>query len=443
MTTAKKTTKAKTAKTKTAKTKTAKTKPTKTKAATATKKTKGNPVAKLAQAKVDLLNELQDSGILETGMVEELELLGEGFDGLDVADGLTKSAQWDKRLTQSLQGFSKSGGDGRVSSKIQSLVTWQKNMNKWEPTVEGLTQAIESFKKVVPFTGATLYLRNQETSKVTPLVVSGFQVDLISRIRFTEGSGFSSWVATRQKPVLYSELRKNEAPREDQVHSFMAVPIVVGGECLGVVNLGHSESGSFTQSTLRNLMVASGALAGLLQRFVALRQIAAREIVNPNTGLATAHYLSSRLSEEVVRCRELGYSMSLMVFKLNELNDFGQRFGEDYLERSLKEVGEIVRNWKRATELVGHTEDDRFVAVFPGAGSEKATQRARDLLLALQQHSFPRRKRVTVSCGISGYPTDAENPQELLSVADNALSSDFRAKTGGPSTLSAAAAPLP
>jgi GAF domain-containing protein len=81
----------------------------------------------------------------------------------------------------------------------------------------------------------------------------------------------------------------------------MSVPLVVGGDAVGVLNLGHREEGAYTPTELRRLLLAGGMLAGLVQRYVSSRQIRAREIRNPGTGLATPHYFRSRLEEEVVR----------------------------------------------------------------------------------------------------------------------------------------------
>jgi len=84
--------------------------------------------------------------------------------------------------------------------------------------------------------------------------------------------GFSSWVASRQKPVLYSSIHRNEAPGAEQIRSFLSVPLVVAGECVGVLNLGRTEDGAYGPGSLRALILAGSMLAGLVQRHLARRR---------------------------------------------------------------------------------------------------------------------------------------------------------------------------
>lgn len=414
---------AKTSKTRSAKTKSAKTKTAKTKSArtrkTAAKGAGNAGMAKAHKAKQALTGRLESMGLLDQGTVERMEKKTEGL--LETSgSGLEKCAAWDRALAAALADFEAGGLDANASKTLQAMIVWQESLLELPSSVDGLNQAVQSLKKVVPFHGASLCLRHPDRMRVEPVTSVGFPVELIGRIRFSEGIGFSSWVASRKKPVLYSSLHRNEAPGSEQVRSFMAVPLVVGGECLGVLNLGHREDGAYDPSALRRLILASGALAGLAQRVLATEQIQAREIQNPDTGLATPGYFRRRLDEEVVRCRDLGHSMSLVVIRLRELEEFSSQFGEDFRTRCRTELAQVAQSWREPSELIGHGADESLVVLMPSARREKAESRAEALALALRRHNFPRRKRMTVGVGIGTYPADAEGSQELLEWVDKA-----------------------
>ncbi len=391
--------------------------------------------AKAAREKVALVESLQGMGLLEQTEAERLEKKAETLGAEKSSEGLNRAAGWDRNLRTSLEGFSVSGGDKNAAHALQALMLWQGGLAGLSADPEGIGEAIGALRKVVPYSGATLFLRDPDRQTVRPVVSLGIPVDLISRIRFSEGMGFSSWVAGRRKPVLYASLHRNEAPGEDRVRSFISVPLVVGEACVGVLNLGHHEDGFYGPAHLRTLILAAAVLASLVQRHVALNQIAEREIRDPKTGLATAGYLRSRLEEEVVRCRELGHSMSLLVFRLNELEEHVERFGPEYRGRCRSELAELVSAWREPSELVGHGTDDRVVVILPSARREKAEARAAALREALEKHNFPRRKRMTVGLGLATYPADAEAAQDLYDAADKALYDTARTRPGEPAGI--------
>lgn len=420
----------KTAKKKTARKKTGKTTGTKkTGKKTATRKTTAlktaaaatgaDGLARACREKAALLDRMGTLGLLDqesaAQLAEQLEDLG-GERG-----GWPMTAGWDKALTRALGEVDGARPDAAARTKLQALLVWQESLSHLPETADGLRTAVEGLRKIVAYHGATLFLRHPEKEFIRPLLSVGLDIELIGRVRFSGGSGFSSWVASKGKPVLYGSLHRNVAPGEDQIRSFLAVPLNVSGNCLGVLQLGHNQDSTYDQSSLRLVMLAGSMLAGLVQRFIARAQIEHREIRNPATGLATARYLRSRLDEEVVRCRELGHAMSLAVIELEGLEDHVRQFGDEFARRCHQELAEVVAGWCEPTELAGHAAGDRMIVLLPGARREKAAERSRELMELVKRHNFPRRKKLSVSVGVATYPADAEESQALLEFADNAL----------------------
>ena len=207
---------------------------------------------------------------------------------------------------------------------------------------------------------------------------------------------------------------------------------VIGGECVGVLNLGHGEDGFYTPGSLQKAIVAGSMLAGLVQRFIATAQIAAREIEDPRSGLATPRYLRRRLDEEVVRCQELGHAMSLATLRLVEMKELGEQFGEEFRSRCRAELAAAVREWRQPTELVGESGEGELTVIFPSIRRDRAEVRARALAACLEKHNFPRRKRMSVSVGVATYPADAEDAQGLLEAADNSKRGEPRPEAEAP-----------
>ncbi len=393
-------------------------------------------LAKAMREKKALVASLQGLGLLADDAAERLEQKADKLvDAHD--DALAQASGWDHKLTATLDEFSAEGGDTRASDALNGLIVWHRALDALPATEEGLREALIALKRVIPHDGASIYLRDSDTATVSPFLHHGIEVELIGRIRFTEGQGFSSWVAGRRRPVLYTSVHRNEAPTAILVRSFMAVPLVVGSDCLGVLQIGSLKDGYFTPRSLRVAILAVAMLAGLVQRYIAQRQLAAREIRDATTGLATPDYLRLRLEEEVARCRELGHSMSVVSLRLAGLDAHVERFGPEYRDRCRAELGGLVGAWCGPAELVALDSSGKIVALLPSLRRDRAEERAAALVAAVEKHNFPRRKRMSLLAGISAYPADADDAQGLLSQADNDLCESTRAGLQEPAALEA------
>src|SRR5690606_41567631 len=99
-------------------------------------------------------------------------------------------------------------------------------------------------------------------------------------------------------------------------------------------------------------------------------------------------------------------------------------FGHDVGDKLLREVGRVLRGNVRANDLVGRVGGDEFMVALLGVTDDEAAgQVARSLVREL---SAPiaveeRELQVSASIGISLYPRDGANAEELLHSADAAM----------------------
>ena len=126
---------------------------------------------------------------------------------------------------------------------------------------ELLAEMVEALRPAIPFEGATAFVFEKETARLTPVVVAGSHVDLIPDIHFDCGAGFSSWVAKTRRPVLLSSFREDPigVPVERPA-SFLSVPILIEEELVAVLNFAHRKPGTFTAAD-RDLVILAGRLA--------------------------------------------------------------------------------------------------------------------------------------------------------------------------------------
>lgn len=126
-----------------------------------------------------------------------------------------------------------------------------------------------------------------------------------------------------------------------------------------------------------------------------------------------------------------GTCVGVMFLDLDDFKRINDSFGHRVGDRVLISVAERLRTACRATDSVGRWGGDEFVIVLPDLpNSESIEPVARKLLAALNEPLILDRLNLHIggSIGISLGPTDGDDPDQLLSMADSAM---YRVKQSG------------
>ena len=120
--------------------------------------------------------------------------------------------------------------------------------------------------------------------------------------------------------------------------------------------------------------------------------------------------------------RQKGYSLSVIMLdidKFKNVNDtYGHRKGDEILTR----IGELLLKSVRNSDFVGRYGGEEFIILLPETDANsgfKVAEKIRTLIASanLLGEEMP----LTESSGISTYPEDGANEEELIEKADQAL----------------------
>ncbi|HLK60874.1 MAG TPA: diguanylate cyclase [Chthonomonadaceae bacterium] len=154
---------------------------------------------------------------------------------------------------------------------------------------------------------------------------------------------------------------------------------------------------------------------------------------DPVTDLLNHRAIHQRLDAAIVRMKEEGNPLSVMMLDVDNFKLFNDTYGHPVGDQILKTVGQALRAvFTNATHL-GRYGGDEFLIVLPGNDQDTTMTLAHQLTDHMTHLGFkrPNEERVipvTVSCGIATYPLDSENRHELLTIADQNL---YTAKQSG------------
>jgi diguanylate cyclase (GGDEF)-like protein len=324
---------------------------------------------------------------------------------------------------------SRDGGDLEVLYEITQLT------QTCDQREQLLDRLLDLVAQAVPYEQATLFLVDVETQQLLVAASKGEVVDLIGDVRFDHGFGFSSWVAKQKKPILLTELHRGRRQSGVEVGSFLSAPLIVQGELIGVLNLSHSKQKAFNEEHMRLLVLAAGQAASVIQRLLMYEHMKRLAITDDLTGLWNRRHFMQHLQDEVDRGRRYDQPFSLAMIDIDHFKQINDAHGHVVGDRVLADMGRLLRKLGRSSDLICRYGGEEFMVLMPMADKDHAAMAAERLRVAICDHIFPRRKKLTVSIGVASFPTDGGNAADLLKRVDAAL---YEAKRDGRNRVAAA-----
>lgn len=207
----------------------------------------------------------------------------------------------------------------------------------------------------------------------------------------------------------------------------LCIPLTVQGESQGLLCLVGDSGGTVAQRLVqRNLALALGETIKLslynLRLQAKLREQANRD---PLTGLFNRRYLEDSLDRELHRARRQQSPLGLAMLDLDNFKQFNDTYGHEAGDMFLLQVGKILGNALRQSDIACRYGGEEFVLVFPETPLADACRRVeeireliRGLVLRQDEHLFG---SVSVSAGLAGAPDHGATSAEVIAAADEAL----------------------
>jgi two-component system, cell cycle response regulator len=144
------------------------------------------------------------------------------------------------------------------------------------------------------------------------------------------------------------------------------------------------------------------------------------------TGLYNGDYFRHFMDQEIKRSSRHNYPVALLMIDINDFKQINDTRGPLAGDEVLKGIGALFRDNIREIDLGARFGGGEFAVVLPHVDRSTAVSVGRRLNHILEKHAFPAQDgepgiKMTVSIGISVFPTDASSLEELTRNADNAL----------------------
>ncbi len=215
--------------------------------------------------------------------------------------------------------------------------------------------------------------------------------------------------------------------------SLLAVPMVHGGELLGVLNFERPEMASFSAEEIEFFTGVADQTALALQNARLHAQTVELSITDPLTGVANRRYLFQHLEAEINRANRFGTQLSMLMIDIDHFKKLNDTSGHSAGDAVLREVCQLMKGMVRRVDTLARYGGEEFVVVLPQVTHAEAIEVAEKLRRAVETAPIPYREgqpdgKVTVSIGVANLPIDATDLKPLVDCADSAL---YASKRGG------------
>ena len=305
-----------------------------------------------------------------------------------------------------------------------------------------------------PIDMASILLIEPRTQLARPVATAGRARDYLARVRVStdpgiaEGRGLGGTALRTGQHIVCNDLTLDPrtlpwrtALHEYGLRSAGNFPLRRNGSVVGLLLLFSSEVGFFDQELVELLLEMSANISFALdamdrerQRRQAEERLTFLAQFDVLTGLPNRTVFRDRLSQAVARARRNGTLVALMFFDLDRFKQINDTLGHGTGDRVLQAVAARLKEQLREVDTISRLGGDEFTLIAEGAGdperfaalAEKVRQ-----LLSVPLDVDGRQIFISTSIGVTLYPRDSEDVDELVKNADIAM---YRAKHNGRNT---------
>lgn len=275
-------------------------------------------------------------------------------------------------------------------------------------------------------TGCIAMPSSEPGGRLRIVATVGYPHAIVEHVRVHSGDGILGQVFETRRAVRGVALPRRPRHATD---SYLAIPIVTGKTCLGVVALTDRADGrEFDERDLTAVRALAAPAALALARdamFGDIDALTRAATVDSLTGLFNRRYFESRLEAEFQRVRRHGLDMALLMADIDDFKRINDSLGHQEGDRVLREVADLLRGGVRIFDVCARFGGEEFAILMPSASADVAVQVAERIRRRVEERSRQDTLPVTLSVGVAVLEA-SDTIEALVGAADRALISAKR-----------------
>jgi diguanylate cyclase (GGDEF)-like protein len=291
---------------------------------------------------------------------------------------------------------------------------------------------VERIRQLIPSDAWSLMMVDEERQELVFEAALGAKARDVAAFRLKIGEGVAGWVAQTGKPAIVNDAQRDPrfSARVDTrtqfvTRSILCAPLVSRGRTIGVLEIINKRGGRFSRHDLSLVLSLVEPCAIAIENAILFQRTEQLTITDDLTRLFNSRYLNLYLGREIKRCKRHGIPLSVIFLDLDGFKGINDQHGHLAGSGTLTEVGTILAQGVRESDILARYGGDEFVVVLPETPASGALVIAERLRRSIEEHLFLAplgiAARISASFGISTYPDHALSPEGLIQKADQAM----------------------
>ena len=218
--------------------------------------------------------------------------------------------------------------------------------------------------------------------------------------------------------------RFNSSEIIENYKSVLGVPIVVNKQNQGSILLERKTNLRFSDLDEHNLLLIGNVLGSALYWKNEYEKIYTDATHDGLSGLLNHQTFKDRFQDEVKRAERFQQKMAIMIFDLDKFKKVNDTLGHQYGDYVIQTVAKIMLDNVRAVDVVARYGGEEFAIILINTTAAMSNVVAKRIVSNIADYNFSMNDidtKITISGGMSEYPTHTKEMKELIEYADQAM----------------------
>ncbi len=327
------------------------------------------------------------------------------------------------------------------NEKLKQLIDINTYVTNSLKKKEVLKRILQEVKNILSCRSSSLLLVDKKISKLKFAVLSeDDENDILKDVELSMGEGVAGTVWDKGIPMVINNPQDSpsfsnlaDKSSKTETTSLIAVPLVVDGEIIGVIEAMNKDNTIFSEFDLTMLQYIS------TQSAIAIKNADLYDmaIKDGMTNLYINKYFKERLVDELSRAKRYKKKLTLVMFDIDFFKSFNDTYGHQTGDKVLKEVAKVILDNCRNADIPCRYGGEEFSVILPETSKEDSfifIERVRSIIENMSIEQGDHSLAVTISAGYATYPD--LTPTDSISFIDMADSALYVSKENGRNRIS-------
>ncbi len=219
---------------------------------------------------------------------------------------------------------------------------------------------------------------------------------------------------------------------QQPLKSLYGRPLVARDKFIGAAFLASIRSNIFTEYHRNFMDTLLNQVSMVVDNSMLHKSIRDLARTDGLTGLLNHRTFMEKLAEEYKRLDREPRPFSILLMDIDKFKGVNDKYGHPVGDVAIKAVAKVLKETARGSDFVARYGGEEFAVGMVDTNSRGAEQMGERIRKILEKTLVARvvdgELRITVSIGISSFPTDTMTTSDMVTMADNAL---YQAKRSG------------